>query len=489
MRGAISKPPPGFPLTSFSPIRSCRPEAELPLAQNIKALIGIEAMRTEAIATPDVFDVPTFIDARHVGAVQYGIIILCGLVMFLDGFDTQAISYMVPLIAKEWGLSREVLGPIFSSALTGLMVGYLVLSPLSDRFGHRRLIMISTVTFALLTLITVLAASVTQLIGLRFVTGIALGAAIPSAVALTTEYSPRRLRATFVLAIYCGFSLGFVAAGAMAAWIIPLHGWRALLWIGAIAPLTLAIFVFVYLPESLDFLIRTGAEPERIWRVIRHVDKTLPDRGPRAFTTEVEAKRSAVGSLFQSERTLGTLVLWLVFGLNLAEFYALQSWLPTILTGLGHSLNTVALATSLTTVGGIVAAFVIGPAMDRLGPYGSLATVYFAGVVFVGLLGQAVSASSGMLLISAFCAGFCISGGQKCVIALAAIFYPAPIRSTGVGWALGIGRLGGIGGPLLVGALLAYQLSVANLFYAAAVPMLLSGVLVALLGRKYGAVS
>ena len=287
-------------------------------------------MRTEAIATPDVFDVPTFIDARHVGAVQYGIIILCGLVMFLDGFDTQAISYMVPLIAKEWGLSREVLGPIFSSALTGLMVGYLVLSPLSDRFGHRRLIMISTVTFALLTLITVLAASVTQLIGLRFVTGIALGAAIPSAVALTTEYSPRRLRATFVLAIYCGFSLGFVAAGAMAAWIIPLHGWRALLWIGAIAPLTLAIFVFVYLPESLDFLIRTGAEPERIWRVIRHVDKTLPDRGPRAFTTEVEAKRSAVGSLFQSERTLGTLVLWLVFGLNLAEFYALQSWLPTI---------------------------------------------------------------------------------------------------------------------------------------------------------------
>jgi MFS family permease len=98
-----------------------------------------------------------------------------------------------------------------------------------------------------------------------------------------------------------------------------------------------------------------------------------------------------------------------------------------------QSPNTVALATSLTTIGGIVAAFVIGPSMDRFGPYGSLATVYFAGVVFVGLLGQAVSASSWMLLIAAFCAGFCISGGQKSVIALAAIFYPAPIRSTGVG--------------------------------------------------------
>jgi AAHS family 4-hydroxybenzoate transporter-like MFS transporter len=365
------------------------------------------------------------------------------------------------------------------------MVGYLVLAPLSDRFGHRRLIIISTVTFALLTLITVLATSVTQLIALRFVTGVALSATIPSAVTLTTEYSPKRLRATFVLAIYCGFSLGFVAAGGLAAWIIPLHGWRSLLWSGAIAPLTLAVFVFIFLPESLDFLVRTNAKPESIWRLVRSIDSALPNQGPRVFTTEVEEKRSGVGSLFQSDRTLGTLVLWLVFGLNLAEFYALQSWLPTILTNFGDSLNTVALATSLTTIGGIVAAFVVGPAMDRLGPYGSLATVYFAGVVFVTLLGLAFSAPSWVLLIAAFCAGFCISGGQMSVIALAAIFYPASIRSTGVGWALGIGRLGGIGGPLLIGVLLAYQLSVASLFYAAAVPMLLAGVLVMLLAVKY----
>ena len=163
------------------------------------------------------FDVPTFINSRRVGAVQWVVIVLCALVMFLDGFDTQAISYMAPLIAKEWGLPRELLGPIFSSALTGLMVGYLLLSPLSDRFGHRRLILISTIAFGLLTLVTVFVSSVTELMILRFITGVALGAAIPSTVALTTEYSPKRLRATFVLVIYCGFSLGFVAAGALAA--------------------------------------------------------------------------------------------------------------------------------------------------------------------------------------------------------------------------------------------------------------------------------
>ena len=194
------------------------------------------------------FDVPTFINSRRVGAVQWVVIVLCALVMFLDGFDTQAISYMAPLIAKEWGLPRELLGPIFSSALTGLMVGYLLLSPLSDRFGHRRLILISTIAFGLLTLVTVFVSSVTELMILRFITGVALGAAIPSTVALTTEYSPKRLRATFVLVIYCGFSLGFVAAGALAAWSIPLYGWRSLLWIGSFAPVLLAIFVFLFLP-------------------------------------------------------------------------------------------------------------------------------------------------------------------------------------------------------------------------------------------------
>src|SRR5260370_8489245 len=175
--------------------------------------------------TQAAFEVPAFINARGVGGMQWVVMVLCALVMFLDGFDTQAISYMTPLIAKEWGLPRELLGPIFSSALTGLMLGYLLLSPLSDRFGHRRLILASTVAFGLLTLVTVFATSVTQLMILRLVTGAALGAAIPSTVALTTEYSPKRLRATFVLVISCGFSLGFFAPGALPPLNIPLLDW------------------------------------------------------------------------------------------------------------------------------------------------------------------------------------------------------------------------------------------------------------------------
>ena len=201
--------------------------------------------------------------------------------MFLDGFDTQAISYIAPLIAKEWNLSRELLGLIFSSALTGLMAGYLVLSPLSDRFGHRRMLLASTFTFGLFTLTTVFAGSSTAIIALRFLAGVGLGAAIPSAVALTTEYTPQRLRATFVLVIYCGFSLGFIAAGVAASVLLPVYGWRSILWVGAAAPLTLAVLLLRYLPESLD-VVTVEQAAARFGKFSREYDNADPVEKPKA---------------------------------------------------------------------------------------------------------------------------------------------------------------------------------------------------------------
>lgn len=442
-------------------------------------------MPMQPTATLQSHNVTSFVDARPVSLSQYGIVCLCGFVMFLDGFNTQTISYMAPLIAKEWQLPRQMLGPIFSSALTGLLIGYLLLAPLSDRLGHRRMVLIATIAVGIATLVTLLATNAAELIGLRFVTGMGLGAAIPSAVALTSEFTPKRFRATFVLAIYCGLSLGFAAAGGAAAWLIPLYGWRSLLWAGAIAPLALAPFIYFYLPESLDFLIRSGADPKRIRSALHRVDPALAEIPPSGLEAHATDRKNAVASLFQSGRSAGTLLLWVVFVLNLAEFYALQSWLPPILTSLNYSVDSVALATSLTTIGGIVAAFIVGPAMDRLSPFGSLALLYVAGVFFVGLTGVALTGTGWLLMTATFFAGFCISGGQKSVIALTAMFYPAPIRSTGVGWALGVGRIGGIGGPLLIGVLLGWRLQPATIFYAAALPLLICGMIIAFLGWRY----
>ncbi len=208
------------------------------------------------------------------------------------------------------------------------MVGYLLVSPLSDKLRPSQARHHLDVCVRLADVCDDLCHQCHRTdCSAVSVTGIALGSVIPSAIALTTEFSPARLRATFVLAIYCGFSLGFVAAGAVAAWAIPEYGWRSMLWIGGAAPMVVAILALMFLPESMHFLIRTKAQPETVWRVVRRVDGALPVQGPTQFTSEAAEQRSAVGSLFSSGRAAGTLVIWVVFMLNLAEFYALQSWL------------------------------------------------------------------------------------------------------------------------------------------------------------------
>ncbi|WKN55386.1 MFS transporter [Rhodococcus opacus] len=434
---------------------------------------------------PSRVKLPDFIDSRPVSRYQYIVIALCGVVMFIDGFDTQSISYMAPHIAEEWGLSKQVLGPIFSAALAGLMVGYLALSPLSERFGHRRMILTSTVIFALGTLAAAWSQNVTELMALRFITGMGLGAAAPSAIALTGEFSPKRLRATFVLVIYCGFSLGFVAAGLVSGWLIPILGWRSVLVVGAVAPLLLLPALLRYLPDSLTSMINRGAEPNRIQAIFRKMDAALAVGPDITYEAEkrTDGQRTALRSLFTRDRVLGTLLLWLVFVINLGEFYALQSWLPSIMTSLDYDMGTVVTATTLTTVGGIAAAFVTGPCMDRLGAYVTLGTVYVVGFAFVALTGVAFTAPLWVLLTANFFAGVCISGGQKSLIALSAVFYPTSMRSTGVGWALGVGRLGGIVGPIAVGAALGMGWSASAVFYAMSVPMLVAGAAVFLLGR------
>ncbi|MFM0258086.1 MFS transporter [Paraburkholderia sediminicola] len=432
-------------------------------------------------------DVVEVIERQKVGAGQCLVVLLCALLMFLDGFDTQAISYIVPVLSKDWHLPREILGSIFSAALVGLMIGYLAIAPLSARFGHKRMMLTSTLLFAVFTMLTVFATNVTELIGLRFLTGIGLGAAAPSAVALTCEFAPKRLRATFVLLVYCGFSLGFVVAGLTAGTLIPAYGWRSLMLAGAIAPLALTLPLSWLLPESLAFLQRRPQGNERMRAVLQRlfprVDVPL---GSTFWLEDQNETRASVAALVRGPRSIGTVLLWLIFFLNLAEFYFMQSWLPTMMTGLKYSPSAIVWMTALPTIAGVLSAVPLGLAMDRVGPYVTLTVMYLAGWVFMWLVGGAFSGSIAWLMVMVFCAGFCISGGQKSVIALAAVYYPPNLRSTGVGWALGIGRLGGIAGPLIAGMLYSAHWTPAEIFRFSAWPVLVAGLGVFVMGRIYG---
>jgi AAHS family 4-hydroxybenzoate transporter-like MFS transporter len=438
--------------------------------------------------TSDSIEVSETFDKRAVSGFQYMVVALCGLVLFIDGFDTQAMSYILPLIAKDWGIPKAMMGTIFSSTLVGLMVGYLVLAPLSDKFGHRRVILLSTFFFGLCTLLTVMATNVTELLALRFLTGLGLGAAAPGAIALTGEYSPKRLRASFVLAIYCGFSLGFVAAGAAAGALLPRFGWHSMLWVGGVAPIVLSAVLFFTLPESLAFLARREKNWAQLRAILRRIDPLLAANFKIApVAAQGDGKRASISSLFKHGMTSGTLLLWLVFFLNLAAFYFMQSWLPTILGGLKYPMQTIVWMTSLSTVGGIAAAFVVGPSMDRIGPYITLGVLYLCGAVFMTFTAASLTSAEWILMVAVFFGGFCVSGGQKSAIALAAVFYPNEIRSTGLGWALGIGRLGGIAGPAVAGMLFSAHWLPAHLFYLAALMMLGAGAAVFVMGHLYGA--
>ena len=178
--------------------------------------------------------------------------------LFLDGFDTQAIGYVAPALAKEWGLTKGALGPVFSAGLFGLMIGALLFGPLADRIGRKRIIILSTLAFGVCALATAFVHDVNTLLAIRFLTGLGLGGAMPNAIAMTSEFNPRRRRATMVMIMFCGFSVGAALGGLLAAALIPHFGWRSVFVVGGVAPLLLVPILALRLPESVRFLALSG---------------------------------------------------------------------------------------------------------------------------------------------------------------------------------------------------------------------------------------
>src|ERR1700716_1729813 len=191
------------------------------------------------VAGASLVDVAGFIDRQPVGGFQIKLLLTCAAVLFLDGFDTQAIGYVAPALAKEWGLSKAALGPVFSAGLFGLMIGALVFGPVADRVGRKKVIILSTLAFGIGALLTAAVQDMTMLLVIRFLTGLGLGGAMPNAIAMTSEFNPQRRRATMVMIMFCGFSVGAALGGMLAAGLIPYYGWRSVFIVGGLGPLLL----------------------------------------------------------------------------------------------------------------------------------------------------------------------------------------------------------------------------------------------------------
>jgi AAHS family 4-hydroxybenzoate transporter-like MFS transporter len=420
---------------------------------------------------PNTVDVSEFIDQQKVARFQILVLVLCALSTLVDGFDAVAIGYVAPVVSKLWRLPPGAFKSAMSIGLFGLMFGALVAGPLADRFGRKTVIIYSSVGFGLFSLLCVTAHSLTELTIWRFLTGVGLGGAMPNALALISEYSPRRRRSTMTVLALIGFNVGSSLTGFIAAALIPAYGWTSVFWVGGIAPLVLcAVFIFV-LPESPRLLALRGNRDAQVGALLRRINRGLSFTSETRFVAHDEARLSgfAVRHLFTESRALGTVLIWVMCFMNLLNLYFCLNWLPTVFVNAGLSISQSAAITALLQAAGIVSTILLGIAGDRLNPFSVLGFAYFAAGIFTAFIGVSVS-SMGFLVPVVFLSGFFLNGGQNLSQAVVAGYYPTLIRSTGLSWAGGIGRIGSIVGPFLGGIILSFQWNTQSLFLITIVP-------------------
>jgi AAHS family 4-hydroxybenzoate transporter-like MFS transporter len=423
---------------------------------------------------------PTFeelLDRPGARPLRRLVLVLCALVTTLDGFDTQSIALAAPGISREWGVPAAAFGTVFSIGLAGSLVGTVLLGRLGDRYGRRRILMLSVALFAVCSLLTPLVDSVLALVAARLLTGIGLGGALPAAITLTAEYAPSARRGSFVGLMFCGFPFGGVLAGVLAAPLVPAFGWASVFVVGGVVPLALLPVMWRAMPESPQYLLhradRTGLD-----RVLERMGAG----GVQVAAVPVPA-RSPIARLFTGGRARGTVLLWVTLFLALMLAYLLVNWIPLVSRAAGANAAGASLAVATLNIGAIVGCLLLGRIADGRRSTVVVGSGFVLGALAIAALGV-VGTTTGALLAATFVAGFFAIGSQMCLAAVCAGCYETSSRATGVGAAMGAGRIGGIVGPVLGGILLGAGYASSTIFLITAVAAVLAAVTIVPVGAN-----
>jgi len=421
-------------------------------------------------------DVSRLIDEQKIGPFTIKLVVLSFVIMLADGYDLLAASYGAPALIASWHIKPAELGPVFSASPLGMVVGSPLLGWLGDRHGRRMTVILGTLIFGVFSIFCAMATNVHELMVLRFLTGIGLGGMLPNITALNAEFAPQRARATLVVLMFMGVTAGSTLPAVVVA-AVPGSSWQTLYWVGGVVPLALAVVLYVWLPESIKFL-SLKQTPRARAALQRTVSRVRPDltinEATVFFNSETRRSGVPVAQLFQDGLQFITPLLWVLFITNLTANYFLYSWMPVLFRSSGFSASQAALTTACYYIGGVTGGLTVSRFIDRKGllPVAIVFALGVPAVACIGIPGLPQYAATGMV----FLAGFCVLGVQLGINAASGLIYPTRIRATGAGWAFGIGRLGGIGGPMLGAWLIAMQLSTSQLFLAPAVPLAIGAV-------------
>ena len=406
------------------------------------------------------------------------VLLLVALTLIFDGYDSQVVAYIMPKVLKEWKLTPIVAGSLASYGFMGLMVGAAGFGMLSDRIGRKKTLMTCIAIFSVFSGAAFLAPSFKVFVALRFLAGLGMGGAMPIAITLVSEFAPSKIRAKAVTAMFGGFTLGWAVAGLMAMLIIPSFGWRPLLLIGLLPVLFIPV-IAKYLPESVRFLAGKKDYDGAI-REMRKIE-AMVGAAPRNWTPEdfaqpAQQSKGSVKALFGKGMAGMTIIVWITYFFNLLVVYGLSSWLPSLLVKSGFSLVKSYSYGIIQSVGATVGGFILGLVMDKFGRKAGLSLFYVCGGITLWIFGYATSNTA--LLLAGAGTGVFIIGTQIAQHVIAGEIYPTHVRSTGVGWALTIGRAGSIIGPLLGGWLQMGGFSFTQYFLIFSIPCFICGVMV-----------
>jgi benzoate transport len=413
------------------------------------------------------------IDERPVGATQLLILAICFLLQVIDGFDVLAMSFAAPPLADDWQLPADELGILFSSGVLGMTLGAMFLAPWTDRIGRRTMIFRAVLVMGLSMFATAFVDSLWPMVALRLVTGLTIGAMLASLTSLVSEFFPDRQRNLAVGVLLAGYPAGATLGGFLAALLLPDYGWRGIFVAGGLMTLAALPLIYFLLPESLHFLLRrrpTGVL-EKVNAVLQRLDldtvSALPD-------PESDPEPASVGSLLTEERRSSTLKLWSSFFLCFGTLYFLLSWIPKLLVDAGLPLEQAIWAGIAFNIGGAAGNIAIGLASTRLGLQKTI--LYFHVIAAVGMLLFAfLPLGIAALLFLTTVIGLFQQGGFVGFYMTAARLYPAEIRTTGVGWGIGLGRFGAVIAPYVAGVLIGLGWGIQILFTVFALPLLLGG--------------